>query len=152
MTFARLVTFVALPIVLLFTTQALAAGKVFSNDGMAIKGYDPVAYYTMGKPVHGDKLYSFAWNGTKWQFASAENRDLFKVAPEKYAPQYGGYCAFAVSKGSTAPTDPETWRIVDGKLYLNYSKSVQAQWLKSIPHNIAAGDANWTRIEKGLGN
>ncbi len=152
MTFARIVAFIALSIVLLFAGQAVANGKVFSNGGMAIRGYDPVAYFNEGKPVHGDGQFSLQWNGTRWHFASAENRDVFKSAPEKYAPQYGGYCAWAVSKGSTAPTDPEIWKIVDGKLYLNYSKSVQSQWLKSIPKNIAAGDANWPGIEERLGN
>lgn len=151
MTLTRFMAIIALPIALLFTGQALAEGKVSSSRGKAIKGYDPVAYFTESKPVEGESQFSFEWNGAKWRFANAENRDRFKAAPEKYAPQYGGYCAWAVSQGYTAPTDPEAWKIVDGKLYLNYSKSVQEQWSANIPKYIADGDANWPKIEKGLG-
>jgi hypothetical protein len=85
-----------------------------------------------------------------WYFASAGNRDLFAADPDKYAPQYGGYCAWAVSQGYTAKIDPEAWKIVDGRLYLNYSKDVQAQWSEDIPGNIAQGDANWPKIRADL--
>ncbi|MEE8352662.1 MAG: YHS domain-containing (seleno)protein [Rhodospirillales bacterium] len=152
MALARFAAIIVLPIALFFAEQAVADSKVYSNWGKAIKGYDPVAYFTKGKPIEGKSKFSHSWNGANWRFANAENRDRFKSAPEKYAPQYGGYCAWAVSQGYTAPTDPEAWKIVGGKLYLNYSKSVQAQWNKSIPQHIAAGDANWPKIEKGLGN
>lgn len=132
------------------TLAAFASEKVYSSWGTAIKGTDPVAYFTEGKPVEGDSDYEHEWNGATWRFASAENRALFVANPEKYAPQYGGYCAWAVASGYTASTDPEAWKIVDGKLYLNYSKSVQSKWAKDIPGNIIKGDANWPGIEAGL--
>lgn len=114
--------------------------------GTAIDGTDPVAYFTMGKPVKGSSDFAHDWNGATFHFASAENRDAFAASPEKYAPQYGGYCAWAVSQGYTAATDPEAWTIVDGKLYLNYNKSVQSTWEQDIPGNIAAGDGNWPKV------
>ncbi|MHA1151869.1 MAG: YHS domain-containing (seleno)protein [Alphaproteobacteria bacterium] len=110
-------------------TAAPAAAKdpvytgIFSN--LAVSGYDPVAYFVEGRPVEGRKAFEFEWNGATWRFADADNLAAFKADPEKFAPQYGGYCAWAVSQGGTASTEPELWRIVDGKLYLNYSKSVQ---------------------------
>ena len=114
--------------------------------GTAIDGTDPVAYFTESRPVKGSSDFAHEWNGATFHFASAENRDLFAASPEKYAPQYGGYCAWAVSQGYTASTDPEAWKIVDGKLYLNYSKSVQQTWEQDIPGNIAAGDGNWPKV------
>ena len=120
---------------------------VFTNlSGKAIRGYDPVAYFKQGKPVEGQKKFQYEWNGAKWYFASQENLDDFTRSPENYAPQYGGYCAWAVSQGYTASTDPDAWHIHDGKLYLNYSKGVQKTWSKSIPGNIQKGDKNWPGI------
>jgi YHS domain-containing protein len=116
----------------------------------AIEGYDPVAYFEQGQPVEGGD-YEYAWMDATWYFASAENRDKFAAEPEKYAPQYGGYCAWAVSQGYTAKIDPQAWSIVDGKLYLNYSKGVQSQWQQDVPGNIAKGDANWPAIRTDLG-
>lgn len=117
--------------------------------GVAIDGYDPVAYFTDSKPVEGSKAYSFEWNGATWRFASAAHRDLFAQAPEKYAPQYGGYCAWAVAQGSTADIDPESWRIEDGRLFLNYSLDVQKKWSADIPGNIAKADENWPKLVAG---
>jgi len=122
---------------------ALALDPVFSRWGKAIRGYDPVAYFTEGRPVEGAAEHTAEWRGATWRFASAANREAFVAAPERYAPRYGGYCAWAVSEGYTASIDPEAWRIVDGKLYLNYSKSVQQRWQKDIPGNIAKADRNW---------
>ncbi|HTJ77481.1 MAG TPA: YHS domain-containing (seleno)protein [Rariglobus sp.] len=116
--------------------------------GVAIKGYDPVAYFTDGKAVKGDSDYSFEWNGAEWRFASAAHRDLFKANPVKYAPQYGGYCAWAVSRGYTAGIDPEAWKIVNDRLYLNYSMKVQKQWAEDIPGNISKAEENWPKILK----
>ena len=116
----------------------------FSN--LAVSGYDPVAYFTEGRPVKGKSSITHSYMGAQWRFASEENKALFVEAPDQYAPQYGGYCAWAVSQGYTASTDPEAWSIVDGKLYLNYSKSVQQTWEQDIPGNIAAGDANWPKV------
>lgn len=125
-------------------SPAWALDPVYSNFlGEAIRGYDPVAYFTAGKPVEGESRFSQRYMGANWHFASAENRQRFIDNPEQYAPQYGGYCAWAVSQGYTASIDPDAWAIVDGKLYLNYSKSVQSQWQQDTAGNIARADANW---------
>ena len=126
---------------------ASAIEPVFSTVfGGAIRGYDPVAYFTQGRPVEGKRAYRHEWMGATWSFASAENRAAFAADPEKFAPRYGGYCAWAVSQGYTASIDPDAWRIVDGALYLNYSLAVQEQWAKDIPGNIASADVNWPRL------
>ena len=118
--------------------------RVFSS--LAASGYDPVAYFVEGRPVEGRKGFEFEWNGATWRFVDAKNLAAFAADPEIFAPQYGGYCAWAVSQGTTASTDPEAWRIVDGKLYLNYSKSVQSTWVQDIPGNIAKADGNWPGV------
>ena len=112
----------------------------------AIKGYDPVAYFTQGEPMEGKGAHSYEWMGATWYFASAENMELFAGGPEKYAPQYGGYCAYAVSQGYTAKIDPDAWKIVDNKLYLNFSLKVQKLWEEDIPGYITKADANWPKI------
>ena len=132
---------------LLAASTASAIEPVFSTTfGGAIRGYDPVAYFTQGRPVEGKRAHRFEWKGATWSFASAENRAAFAAEPEKYAPRYGGYCAWAVSQGYTASIVPEAWRIVDGALYLNYSLSVREQWAKDIPGNIMKADVNWPRL------
>jgi YHS domain-containing protein len=108
-----------------------------------------VAYFTEGRPMRGRPEFTHQWAGATWRFASAANRDRFAAAPERYAPAYGGFCAWAVSEGYTAPIDPDAWRIVDGRLFLNYDRAVQRQWERDIPGRIARGDANWPRIERG---
>ena len=112
----------------------------------AIKGYDVVAYFTEGKAVKGTKQFTYEWKGATWFFASAENLAAFMDKPEQYAPQYGGYCAWAVSQGDTADIDPEAWKIVDGKLYLNYDADIQTKWSADIPGNIQKADANWPQL------
>ena len=114
--------------------------------GVAIKGYDPVAYFGEGKPTEGSSEFSFEWKDAEWRFASAENRDRFAANPEQFAPQYGGYCAYAVSQGGTANIDPAAWRIVDEKLYLNLSPKIQALWLKDRQRYIEAANENWPRL------
>ena len=114
--------------------------------GLALDGYDAVAYFTDAKPVEGKKEFSTEWNGATWRFASAEHRDEFVKTPEKYAPQYGGYCAWAVAHNYTADADPEAWSIVDGKLYLNYDKKIMAKWKEDVPGHVAKGDANWPKL------
>ena len=138
------------PVAALFlcATSALA-GKVdpiYKDGDRAIRGYDPVAYFIQQKPVKGSEQFKYSWMGATWLFASAENRDKFATNPAEFAPQYGGYCSYAVSKGHTASIDPEAWRIVDGKLYLNYSKSVQKTWQQDVPGNIQKADQNWPRL------
>jgi YHS domain-containing protein len=115
-------------------------------DGLAIKGYDAVSYFTDMKPMMGRSSYTYDWMGAKWQFTSEKNLNMFKANPEKYAPQYGGYCAYAVSKNMLAPVDPTAWTVVDGKLYLNNSGKVQKLWKKDIPGNIKTADKNWTKL------
>jgi YHS domain-containing protein len=126
--------------------EAAAQPKVYSFEEVALRGADPVAYFTEEAAVKGSPDYEHEWNGATWRFSSAENRDLFVSNPEAYAPQYGGYCAKAVSEGYLASIDPEAWRIVDGKLYLNYSPGVQRQWAQDIAGNIAKGDQNWDGV------
>lgn len=116
--------------------------------GVAIDGTDPVSYFKDGRPISGKSDITFEWNGATWRFANEENRDRFAANPSKYAPQYGGYCAWAVSKGYTASTVPDAWAIVDGKLYLNYSNSVQKTWEKDVPQNISNADQNWPKVLK----
>lgn len=128
-----------------------AGERVYSSWGKAIDGYDPVAYFTAGKPVEGDSDFTYEWMDAKWYFASAANRDAFAKDPEKYAPQYGGYCAWAVSQGYSAKTDPDAWKVVGGKLYLNYNKDIQKKWeAGGIEKLIVAGDSNWPGIRKKL--
>lgn len=115
----------------------------------AIKGHDPVAYFTQGGPAKGRGAHSHEWMGATWYFANAENKELFAADPDKYAPQYGGYCAYAVSQGYTAAIDPDAWKIVDDKLYLNFSLKVQKIWEEDIPGYIAKADINWPKILSG---
>lgn len=115
-------------------------------EGVAIKGYDPVAYHLEGRPVPGSKEFEYAWMGAKWRFSSAENRGLFESDPEKYAPRYGGYCAYAVSQGKTADIDPGAWSIIEGRLYLNLNKEVQELWSKDPRGYIEKADRNWPGI------
>ncbi len=128
--------------------QSNTKPAVFAQDGVAIRGYDPVAYFTAGQPTPGNSEFTHDWQGATWQFSSAENRDLFSGDPEQYAPQYGGYCAWAVKEGTTAPIDPQAWKIVDGKLYLNLNPSIQKRWQKDIPGHIAKADQNWPDVLK----
>ena len=123
-----------------------AQPPVFATNGVAIHGYDPVAYFTMSKPVEGDAAITSVLEGATFRFANAEHKALFDADPKKYAPKYGGYCAYAVSKGATATTVPEAWSIHGDRLYLNYSTGVRRTWLKDVPGNIQSADANWPGV------
>lgn len=135
---------------LAFVTAAAPVTKPAVNTGdsgeLALKGYDVVAYFSAGAPAKGDARFVHRWNEATWQFASAKNRALFARSPEKYAPQFGGYCAWAVSRGYTADFDPEAFRIVEGKLYLIYSTAVERRWEQDIPGNIARAQTNWPAV------
>lgn len=134
----------AAPAAAFLSRPAMAAEpEVFSDGGIAIRGADPVAFFTEGGPVIGSADHALMWRGTTWHFASSENMETFMADPEAYAPQYGGYCAFAMSKGYVATSVPEAWTIVDDKLYLNYSVNVRQVWSEDIPGNIERADANW---------
>lgn len=123
-----------------------ASDPIHTRGGLAIGGYDPVAYFTEQKPVLGKPDISERWEGSTWTFASEENRQLFVKSPRSYAPQFGGYCAFAVSQNYTAKTDPNAWTIVDGRLYLNFDLDTQKQWLAQRDPLIAKADKNWPDV------
>ncbi len=139
-------------IMALFLT-ATVPGGVLAHDhvnttwlGNAIEGYDPVAYHTAGQPMEGSSDFEYEWQDATWRFVSAENRDLFAADPEKYAPAYGGYCAYGVSQGAKPNIDPDAWSIVDDQLYLNLNKKIQARWEKDIPGYITKADKIWPTI------
>ena len=127
-------------------SAAQPVGEVNVNGGYAVHGYDVVAYFTAGQPAEGDDRYTAEYEGAQYRFASAEHRDTFKQDPAKYAPQYGGFCAFGTSVGRKFDGDPHAWRIVDGKLYLNLNKSIQAKWLQDTAGYIRGADNNWPII------
>ncbi|MBU2492722.1 MAG: hypothetical protein KJ571_08880 [Bacteroidetes bacterium] len=121
--------------------------KINQNmDGVAIKGYDPVAYFAEGKPVMGEKMYSCKWNGALWQFSSKKHLNMFKETPDKYAPQYGGFCAYGVSKNALFETDPLVWKIVDGKLYLNKNEEVAKLFKGNLKESIMNAEMNWPKL------
>ena len=134
-----------------FSYVVVACGQkpaVFSTKDGAIKGYDPVAYFTEQKPVKGEQSISYEWEGATWYFTSEANKKLFTKNPEKYAPQYGGYCAFGVAKGGLYKIEPEAWKIVEGKLYLNYSLKLQKDWEADIPGYLEKANENWPELIK----
>lgn len=119
---------------------------IHARSGLAIGGYDPVAYFTQGKPVKGKSAHKVMWKGAVWTFASAAHREAFEADPRRFAPQFGGYCAYAVSRGYTAKTDPKAWKVHEGRLYLNYSTQVRTLWSRDIPGNIALARGNWPGV------
>lgn len=126
---------------------AVADDAVFTTEAGAIRGYDPVAYHVEGKPVRGKPDITFMWQDAEWHFATTENRDTFAANPEKYAPRYGGFCAFGTSRGYKVSTQPEAFSIIDGALYLNYNVEVQKTWNKDRPGYIKKADANWATLK-----
>ena len=131
-------------------TPALAAPPApavnVDESGLAARGYDPVAFFTEGRPVAGSADHQFEWQGAKWRFASAESLAAFRADPAKYAPQFGGYCAWAVSQHYLAPGDPEFWKIVDGKLYLNANARAKELWEADQADAILRGHTNWPAV------
>ena len=143
---------VALTGLLLFSAMAATLAPMAAHagsavhgarEGPALGGFDAVAYFADGAPKPGDARYSHEWNGATWRFASAEHRDLFKAEPARYAPQYGGYCAYAMSNGAFSPGDARRWRIEDGKLYLNANVFAQGLWQSNIPKRVLEADGHW---------
>jgi YHS domain-containing protein len=134
---------------LLFAGPALA-GTINDVDGVTIKGYDPVAYFAENRAVPGNAAFTAQYEGATFRFASAEHRDLFLAAPEKYVPQYGGFCAYGTSQGYKAVIDPQAFSIVDGKLYLNYDQSVRANWVKDIPGYVSQADKRWPSVSQSV--
>ena len=132
-----------------FGIQAKAQkSEIYVSDGKAINGYDAVAFFTQSKPVKGSNNFSFDWQGAKWLFANAEDLAAFKADPEKYAPQYGGYCAYGTSQGHKAPTKVETWTVLNNKLYFNYNKQVKELWSKNRDSLIVIADKMWPEVKK----
>ncbi|KAA9005722.1 YHS domain-containing (seleno)protein [Histidinibacterium aquaticum] len=139
----RLLTLALAAPALLPATRLIAAEpEIFSVSGQAIRGIDPVAYFQQSAPVSGgaDMLM---WKGATWAFSSADNRAAFEREPERWAPAYGGYCAWAAAQGYLAPTVPEAWTVHDGRLYLNASLRIRDRWLRDVEGNIAQADMNW---------
>lgn len=141
---------------LIASTAAFAAAPINTlknslfggSTDTAINGYDTVAYFTLSKPVKGLDSLVTEWMGAKWKFSSQAHLDLFKAAPEKYAPQYGGYCAFGVSRGYLVKVEPDQFTVREGKLYLNYDADVQKQWLKDPAGYIKLADAKFADLLK----
>ena len=128
----------------LFSEKRQFADYNVDSDTVAIHGYDTVAYFTDGKPTKGSNEFEQVWQDTRWQFASATNRDLFTANPDRYAPQYGGYCALGLAAGEYADADPNAWTIVDGKLYLNKTLAFRDEvWRKAPKAYLATADYNW---------
>ena len=140
-----------LAVALLISSSGFAAGDspkspvaaVNATNGIGLKGYDPVAYFMTGKPIAGADAYTYRWKGVTYRFASAENQEHFTADPESYLPQYGGYCAYAMSLNRIADIDPHRWAIVEGKLYLNNNFFVHGLWSLNKSGNIAAADRHW---------
>lgn len=127
------------------STQALAMDYTHSTPGLG--GYDPVAYFTDGKPVKGNGYHVTVYEGVTYAFASDAHKEAFEANPEKYVPAYGGYCAYGVAVGKKFVADPEVWKIVDGKLYVNLDRDIQRKWETDVPGHIQTADANWLRIK-----
>ena len=135
------------PALIVFSRPAMAREpEVYSEGGIAIDGSDTVAYFAGNGPVPGSSAHTVDWKGATWQFANAANAEAFAADPTKFAPQFGGYCAFAASRGYLAPTTPEAWTIYEGQLFLNANLRARELWLQDVPGNIANGRENWPGI------
>lgn len=147
----RKTSFLAVVAALLFTLFASTsfAGEQYTKRGYAVSGYDPVAYFTLGKPTKGDKKIVAEYNGAKWAFATEEHKELFLANPTKYAPAYDGHCAFAAGINKKVSAKPTLWKILDGRLFLNFSNAANERWLENPESYIKDGDVNW---ENGLGD
>jgi hypothetical protein len=141
-----LVTGLLVSILVSFSSNAKAQTNQHAVNGLAIGGYDAVAYFTDQQAKKGDSSIQLEWNGAKWLFSKIENRKLFEASPDKYAPQYGGYCAYGASRGYKAQTDPTAWTIVGQKLYLNYSQKVKTAWLPDTTTRIQAANQYWEQL------
>jgi hypothetical protein len=132
------------------TLRGQTPGSTNAANGIALQGYDAVAYVTLQKAVKGQRAYGHDWRGVRWQFASAANRDQFAASPESFAPQFGGFCAYGVSRGYAVDVDPDAFSVIDGKLYLNYSKRVQATWNQDRAGYIEKARQNWPKVSADM--
>jgi YHS domain-containing protein len=142
--FYRLIVITAFSLV----SGAALAGDFFETDGVALHGYDPVAYFVAARPQQGQSQYSYQYKGSTFYFANEANKRAFIATPEKYAPQFGGYCAYGASQGYKVSTQPDAFAIVKDKLYLNYNTKVQEIWKQDVPGNIARAEKNWPEVSK----
>ena len=139
-------TYSAFFLLSVFSFASAQKSAVYQDSHGAIKGYDPVAYFVEGSAKKGMEAHSFEWSGVTWYFSSEQHLEKFKTHPEWYAPQFGGYCSYAVSQGYTYKSDPEAWKIVDGKLYLNYSLKIKKKWEANQAELIRSAEANWPKV------
>jgi YHS domain-containing protein len=139
--------YLTLVLALISVTAKAQESEIFAPDNKAIRGYDPVSYFTKGEPTKGLEANKLFYKGADWFFSTKENLELFKANPEKYMPQYGGYCAFGLAGGYKAPISPTAWSIVDGKLYLNYNQKVQKDWVADTKGMIKKADQNWPTVK-----
>jgi len=146
--FALLIRNLALIVAVAVHSAAAAAGEFFEKDGVAIRGYDPVAYFTDGKPVKGSPDFKADYKGSTFHFRSQANRDAFAADPGKYATQYGGYCAFGTAGGYKAATHPSAFTIVGSKLYLNYNQDVKKKWSSDVPGYVKSADRKWPDVSQ----
>lgn len=131
--------------------ERVAEDVLVNVTGVAIEGYDPVAYFTEGGATRGSAEFSVEWNGARWWFASADNLAAFQSAPETYAPAYGGWCAYGVAEGYAAETDPVNgWTIHEGRLYLNWDASITQKWRGDVRNYLQSSESNWAGVKKGL--
>lgn len=149
-TYRHLLPLLLLAVVTAYGLSAPAHTKpaaIYTTQGtLAVAGYDPVAYFTVGRPLKGAVGIEAVHEGVRWRFASEANRATFLANPARFMPQYGGYCAWAVSQGYTAPADPMVWKIVAGRLFLNYNSTVGRDWERNVAGNISRADANWPKV------
>jgi YHS domain-containing protein len=141
----------ALALVFFFFIAARGVAQIdyyADNHGLAINGYDPVAYFNEEKPVSGSDRFSYSWQQVEWHFKDQANLDAFKSNPEKYAPQFGGYCAYGTSENHKSPTEPAAFTMVEGKLYLNYNQKVKQLWLKDMKGHIVKAEKNWVTLKE----
>lgn len=143
----KLLTLQILALVFSMTLHA-QNGHFFNTSGVAIKGYDPVAYFTQNAAISGNDSISMEWSGSTWKFSSIENLNRFTKDPEKYAPCYGGFCAYGASEKHLSPTDPNAFTIVNNKMYLNYNLKVKELWIKDTTIRINNADNYWTSLKK----
>ena len=141
------ITLIASFAIALFSSSSFA-GEQYTKKGYAVSGYDTVAYFTVGKPTKGDKSISSEWNEATWLFSSEENKALFEANPEKYAPAYDGHCAFAAGVNKKVSAKPTLWKIIDDRLFLNFSKAANNRWLENPESYIKDGDENWKELGK----
>ena len=145
----KIITTSAATLALSLSAASFAADIDINANGndLAIQGYDPVAYFTQEKPTIGSNDFTATYKNAIYLFSSEQNRDLIRASPAKYAPQFGGFCAYGVTKGRKFDTDPTAWRVVDGKLYLNLNKDVQKVWLENVPGYITNANQTWPTIK-----